>query len=350
MSFQMVEEAGNSLPTFSLAFKTRDESIVPMLHEGNKLEVSFGSKRSDLMSSPLAVMSMQIGRAGDSYRLVTLTGQYSAIPYAQNPSVKIHGPMSSVALMRSIASKHFAFETNVTKEPLDTQRWIQYNISDRAFLTKEWLHADFGSSFPMVGISSDGKFILKDAHVELTKPFKWRFVKSVQDKDRDIVYDADPDLSIQSGLINSMVGYGRDRLVYNLDTGGGSHAIAEAAAFMAQTKKLARHAEVGTKFATVGATSDNVHSNYWSAYQHNLNRLVSMLGVTTTVSFHDTFKPIRVLDHVFYSDVDVASRTAATDYSTGPYFVKRVSRVLAHRKLATMVQLSRESLNEVKLL
>ena len=347
VSFQLVEEAGNVLPTFALAFKTRDAGIYRSLNENKTFEVAFGRDTSGLTAASLAVVNFDDQPAGDNYRLITVTGLYAALPYLSSSKLFVSPLQSGIECVRSIASRYFTVQGNATKS-LDSQRWVQPNHSDRAFINDVYMHSDLGNSFPAIGISSDGRFIVKDVKAELRNDYKWRFITQGRES-RDIVYDADPYVRVINGFMNSWVGYGREKLVYGLEGATETSIIERPEPVMAMTSKLARRPDVDRRFDSVGITSDNVHPNFWKSYQHNLAALASMLSVSVTFSFHNQYKPVRVLDPVHYADVEANSTfRQANEALTGAYLVKKVSRNLANRQFVTMVELGRESVNQVR--
>lgn len=345
--FQLIEEVGNALPTFSMEFETDDESVLPLLNEGNKLEVSFGPDIGNLISTPLAVTGIDSVKMGANRRKITLVGMYSAISYMSKNTLSISTAKSGVEVIADTVGKYFKFVGNITASK-DSQRWIQYNISDRAHVNNIWLHCDVDPSFLAVGISSDGKFVAKDIKKDLSTPYVWRFTKTVKDQARDIVYDGDPHLKTQTGLMNAWMGYGREKVVYDLDTAIDTATLVNQEPLMAMTAKLAKNIEIEKRFASIGIQNDNTHSTYWQSYLRNLTSLASFHNVQYTLSFHREFKPVRILDQVMFKEEDVSNSNVSSEYLSGIYYVTRVSRRLENSQFVTVLHINRESLNLVQ--
>jgi hypothetical protein len=347
IDFTLVEEAGNALPTFHLAFNTQDDSVIPLLNEGNTLQVSFGKDFNSIISVPLAVTGMDVHREGHNKNLISVTGVYGAIPYLSNNKVLITTAKSGVEVLKDTTKKYFTWMGNIDKSA-DSQQWAQYNISDRAFVNNVWMHSDISNSFIAVGISSDGNFICKDIKKDLGNPYTWRFGRIVEDDKRDIIIDGDPAVNIKTGLMNAWMGYGRERLVYNMETSLNTMVLEQQSAVTAITASLAKSKDVQARFASVGIQNDNVHPNYWRAYQRNLTNLSAFLNVAVTVSFQNKFVPVRVLDQAMYKASSPTTMNQSSEYLSGIYYVTKVVRSVNNSQMVTSVQLNRESLNQVR--
>lgn len=347
VSFTMIEESGNTLPIFSLSFNTQDESILPLLNDGNEFKVTFGKDISTAISVPLAITSVNSDKVGQNKRNIVITGIYGTIAYMTQNRLAISTPQSGIEVISSVASKYFKVESNITKS-LDSQKWIQYNVSDRAYINSIWLHSDLDTSFPAIGISSDGKFIIKDIKRDLSTPYKWRFGKNKTDESRDIAIDGDPHIKTQTGFMNAWTGFGREKIVYDLDTALDTATLSQQEPIMALTAKMAKNSEIEKRFASVGIQNDNTHPTYWKSYLKNLTALSSFLNVTVTLSFHNDLKPVRVLDQVMYKEDDISQIEVSSAYLSGIYYVTKVARTVENTQLVTVVQLGRESFNQIR--
>lgn len=346
-AFTLIEEAGNVLPTFMLSFETTDESVLPLLNEGNTLQVSFGKDNNSLVSTPLAVTGINSSRTGQNKRAVVVTGLYAAIPYLSSNRVNISGTLSGVEVINSTVSKYFKFDSNILKSS-DSMKWIQHNISDRAHVNKLWMHSDVPNSFIGVGITSDGKFILKDIKKDIGQPYKWRFGKVNEDENRDIVIDGDPHVETKTGLINTWIGYGREKLVYEIESGIDTPTLETQSPIVALTNQMAKSSQVEARFASVGIINDNVHPNYWRAAMRNLTNLASFLNVSVTLSFHGNFKEVRVLDQVMYKEEDPTNVAQSSEFISGVYYVTKVSRTVQAGQFVTTCVINREAFNQVR--
>lgn len=348
--FHIHEEAGNILPTFSVIFfvPKKNHELLKYLNEGNSLEVSFGRTTESMVDCNLLITKYDHQRSGqDNYR-VQLAGIYSARGYTI-PEINIYPNQSGVEVINSIASKYFKVESNLIKSS-DKQNWVRHNISGRKFVNDVWLHSWLPKSFLACGISSDGKFILKDIVKDVVdkreQGWDWRFTPAVEN-DNDIAYDGDYFLNTESGFINHWVGYGLRTQEFNLETGEDRSIFEEIKPLLTQSKALLRSSEIQGRVGESRVLNDNVHENYWRAYLKNLQYLAVFGSAKIILSFHKEFFPIRVLDLVMFMDYEVGEQSA-TGSTSGLYFVKEVARVIEGKQLTTTVVLSREGLGEVQ--
>lgn len=355
IGFTLIEEAGNVLPTFELAFRTTNDDILSYLHEGNDFKVTFGKDRNSSIDTSLMVTRAQSTKSGDSSRLVSCVGMYSAVPYLTSSETSISTNKSALEVMRDVVGAlNFTPKFNIEKS-VDSQNWIQYNISGKKFVNELWMHMDLGDSFPAVGISSDGQFIVKDVVKDLgtnkapfNTTYNWRFTKDIVNELQDIPYNGDVSIDMNTGFNNSWVGYGREKLVYNMEDGSEDSVYALGSPFMSTSNELSARMSVVKRFSATAAVNDNVHPNYWSSYQNNLVRLASFGNIRQTLSFTNLFIPIKVLDLVIFKDDDLSSnKKSSSEFNSGLYYVSKVARNISHRQLVTTVVLCRESLNRV---
>lgn len=345
--FTIIEEAGNVLPTWQLSFATGLEDIIPSLNETNILEVSFGKNLDTLVSAPLAVQSIDTSRQGNDKRLININGVYSALGYLGDSKMSIRPSSSAISAIQQVASTYFNYSKESITSSNDSQTWIQPSISDRKFVNELWLHSDLGNGIPAIGISSTGDFIVKDIRQEGAKNFKWKFTVNPTN-DTEIVYDGDYILQDNSSFINTWTGYGRQKYVYDIESGEENELLIKPEPLVALTNKIARNEAVTSRFTKVGMTSQNVHANYWSSAMQNITNLAQLSSNKITLSFPDRFVDIKVLDQVMFADDNTQNRSVSSGFNSGIYFVTKVSRTVSNRQLATVVELCRESMNEVK--
>jgi hypothetical protein len=355
VNFTLIEEAGNALPTFEIAFNTSNEEVLNLLHEGNDLNVTFGKDRSDSTSAPLAITRLQTNKAGDSKRLISAVGMFSALPYIANSKILLSSKKSAIEVIKDVVTS-FGFQTNFNvSKSNDSQVWIQHNISGKKFVNDLWMRSDLGDSFPAVGISSDGTFILKDIKKDLKdkkapldQPYSWRFTKEIL-TDRDIPFEGNPSIDLNTGFLNAWMGYGRERTVYNMEDGNQENVFSDAEPILAISNDMSRRLNVIKRYASTAIVNENVHANYWKSYHHNLVHLASFGNVKTTISFANLFAPIKVLDQVIFKDDDlISNKKSSSEFNSGIYYVAKVARNICHRQFVTTVVLCRESLNAIR--
>lgn len=349
-SFTLIEEAGGVLPTFEMEFSGNVEEAIALLNETNRFEVSFGSKPDDMVSAPLSIQTKKITRMGATKRGFYLNGLYAASGYLQDSKVSISAKKSAIEVMLEKArSSGFSIHKDNLKKSLDSQVWIQPNISDRKFMTEDlWLHSDLGTGIPALGITSQGEFIIKDVKADGAKEPKWKFTYNAT-KTNEITYDGDYVTLDNTGFINSWMGYGRQKIIYDLEEGTETTILTKPTPVASMTSKLAKSAEVSKKFSRPAMITDDMHPNYWASHNYNLTNLASLSSTKIILSFQGSYIPIKILDQVFFADDDVSQGGAvASNFNAGRYFVTKVARTLGNRQIATIVELCRESFNDIK--
>lgn len=352
ITFKLIEEAGNLLPIYELIFYNDNEEIFQLLHEGNDLDCTFGETENNAFTSKLTVTHSTCNKDGGDRRIIYLKGIYSAIPYITNSKMFISDYKSAIEVLKDKAVANFGSKSvisNITKSS-DKQRWIQPSSSDKKFVNELWLHASIPGSFPAIGISSDGKFIIKDIVKDVKegdKTLMWKFISAGVSDSKDIVYDGNAVIETNTGFINNWLGYGRELNALDLDTSFDFRILEEANPVIAMSSRMAKRIEVDKRFASVGIQNENTHENYWQAYMHNLTHLASFQNIKVTFTFQSMFKPVRILDKVNFSDKNT-SGVGSSEFSSGVYYITKIARNITHRQFSTTVVLSRESINAVK--
>lgn len=350
--FTLIEEAGNLLPSFQLTFTTNLEDIVNYLNEGNVLEVTFGQDSKDMLTTKLYVSNLKSARAGQDKYKIEIVGLYSEKRYLAEPLMKIYGNKSGVEVIKEVTKDHFEPDFNIDKSN-DSMNWIQHNVSDKRFVRDVWLHSYIPNSFIMTGITSDGKYrvrdVLKDVTAKRDGNYDYRFTPEIKDtKDkRDLIYDGDYLIDANTGFNNMWMGYGKEKKVQGFESGTDSSLLEEIKPLLAQSSKLMRDSLVAKRVGTTVPLTDNVHENYWKAYLKNLQYLVTFSNTEIAVSVPKIFFPIRILDLVMFVDREIKGGGFSGFYS-GLYFVTKVSRTVQNRQFVTTILLSREGFNEAK--
>lgn len=339
-TFLLVEEAGNVLPTFELIFTTKDEKILRYINEGNKLKVSFGRSKDDLLDGEFSISSSIVSRQGSSKYRITLKGLYAALPYVAVGRKTIYSGLSGIEVINQIAGTYFTRDFSINSSS-DSQNWVQHNIPDKKFVNDVWMHSYIPNSFIGVGISSDGRFILKDMKALVSQDSKFRFTTKVS-SDKDIYYDGDYFVQSSSGFVNHWLGYGRQKHVYNIEDGTESDILENSQTLLALSRTLSRTSSISKRIAEAGLLSDNVHGNYWKAFLTNLQYLALFSSCQLSLSFHNRFEGIKVLDLVMFNEEEL-EQDQATEHYSGKYFVSKVARSISNRQFATTIQLCRES-------
>lgn len=345
--FKIVEEVGNVLPTFELIFRLHDEEILRRLNEGNVLKISYGLDLDHMLDTELFITKhAQIKEEGTGYRLMDIKGLADYYEYTNNPKTTISGLSSGIEVITTTASTYFAVDSNIT-ESNDEQFWIQPNISDRAFVQELWSHSYLRNSFIGVGITADGKFIIRDMKEKIKGDYDWRFIQQIDNTVKDIRYDIDFVPISHSGFINSWVGYGRDKVIRNLDTGINSTLTETLEPLSAIVPELNRKATMEKRFSEMGVINDNVHENYHRAYLKNISNLALLSNATITTSFQNLFKPIKLLDLIMFktNKIGVDNLVFSSEVYSGLYMCSKIARTVGSQSFCTTIEMCKESFN-----
>lgn len=346
-SFTLIEQVGNILPRFELSFITLDDEILSHLHEGNDLRVSFGRNTNDLTDATLAIIEMESSKK-QSARDIGVAGLYSAIKYTTETNNFISEELNALEVMNEIVSQHFIPEFNIEADE-SLQRWIQYNISDMKFINQLWLHSFLEESFIATGITSDGRFLAVDVKKSFEDDFAFKFTqKESSSEPNSINYDSDFSLKVDRGFVNNFVGYPRERLIFGFEDGAANLVTEQVEPLLSLTQNFAKRADIEKRFNLSGVINQNTHVNYWRAAQKNLAHWISFGDTTITLSFSNAFFPIKILDVVMFKDDSSQKFGQSAEAHSGLYIVTKVSRNVGARQFSTVVELSRESLNQIQ--
>lgn len=341
----LLEEAGNTLPTFNLSFKVykEKEDIFKYLNEGNIVSIQLGKDPNTTVSSEYVITKCTFSRSGEQMWTVQIYGIQNAMSYLAESKIWASDRISGVECILEKAEEHFKVESNI-KSSSDKQYWVQPNVTDKKFISDVWMHSYRPDSFIGIGISTGGKFILKDMLVGTGA--KWKF--GHKPPSEWIKYHSDYIVDIRSGLMNYWAGFNRVRPVWDADEDAEVDISESFKPALAQTRYFNRRDDVGDRSLEFRQINDNVDPNYWNAHKRNMTSLALFSSVELGVEYADCFRPMRVLDRVFFLDSRAGSNTSEIVYHTGYYFISHITRRVDYKNCNTLVVLNRESLSEIK--
>lgn len=353
VSFTIFEYPGNILPTFSLNFRTTDDSILRYLNEGNLLQAQTGRDRDNLIDIQLSPNTLKVAKDGADYIYLEVSGYASQINYITDHNLLITPLQSAIATTIQVAERNgFKVKTNINTSQ-DSQRWIQPNISDKAFINDTYLRAKTpNNSAVAIAITADSQFIIKDIIKDLNSrdavnSYDYKFTKNPIGPN-DYSYDADTTIESQAGLINSWLGYGREIKEINNETGVVNSILENPEVVMALSRRLDKLQDIGDRYGGSRFRSENVHEGFWSSYNHNLSFLSNLSKLENAFSVSDQFFSIRPLDVAMFVEESTELTNQSSDYKSGLYLTSGVIRSYQHNKLITTVLLNREAFNQVK--
>lgn len=343
VSFLMIEEVGNVLPTFQLEVDLIEEDVIRVLNEGNILRVSFGRDMDSMIETRLRIMRLDTTLIGADKRKVIVRGFFDALGYLNVSKQRIFKEKKSIDVIEEVVKDYFEFDSNKLKCS-DLQTWIQPNTSDKKFVNELWLHMN-APSVPLVGISTDGIFIMKG--VDELDDVKWTLSHADLRDEFYIPYDNTYSVEVRSGFINAWYGYGRTKKLYDWELGNQSIVEEKADVFLAQAMHLNRDASIASKYDNASFMNDNVHSKYWESYMRNMAYLSVGSSVKLSVRCTNYFFPVKVLDTAVIIDQRTDVQRTASDFLAGRYVVSKVCRSISANTCLMTLEMHRDSLNMI---
>jgi len=347
VSLLVVEEAGGYLPSFELNFFTSKEEIIPYLNEGNEIKISLGKDKNELLDYSMKILSIEKTRVGQNKYQIVLHGMYNQLRYLSDCKISISDERSGVEEILRISSGYFNNVSNISSSS-DSQHWIQPNISDRSFISNIWLRSYRPESFTIMGISSEGDFILKDVKTLMEDNPQFEFIPEGKKKENQIIFDPGYTDQITTGIVNQWLGYNREKSLFNIDNGVESTLAPSFHPFLAQTSGLNRTTDITKKVDDFGVLTENMHSRFHEAYIQNNTYLGLFSTVSMPISFTGNFEHVKILDLVYFKDQVAQNVEMASEYYSGLYIVSLVSRQVTDSQFKTTVILNRESGNAMR--
>jgi hypothetical protein len=346
VSFEVEESSGNTPATFKIDFFTDNDTIIKLMNEGNPLEVQFGEDSNNLEPTSLYFTDFDITTNGDRTRY-SGNGFATEMDYFINTKSFISSKKSGVEVIRE---RFFGVKRFNIDKSQDEQVWIQHGITDRQFINNLLAHSYIPNSFLLSAILSAPQLIVKDAAKEIKdKEDNPDWIFSISDRGNNVVpYAGDFALSVNSGLMNNLVGYGREKFIYNIEQGTSSALNVLPKPILSIVKNLAKKQKIEKKYTGTTIINENIHSNYHKAYLNFLVNSVILNTITVEASFGDKFRRIKPLDVVLFKDRARSNKTTTNDFTTGLYFVSKVRRTIQNADLTISVTLNRESFNRVQ--
>lgn len=349
-SFTLIEQAGNVLPTFAFIFTAKTDRYLSKLNEGSKLKVQIGKDFDSASDASLAVSKFTSSRKGRTERQYVCKGFLDKTKYHTDAGFLITDSVSGIEAVKQVVSKNFQPVFNIDKS-LDSQKWIQHGNNDRDFVNKTIMHSyAANNSFYATAITADNKFIVKDIKKEAkdrANNYQYILANISSTDPRVLNYNSDFEIQSSTGFMNNFVGYGREQLVYDLEKGTETSVLETPDPVVALTREIARKADIEKKFVGSAMQNRNTHSNYWRAYQNNLNNLAMMSSVKVIVTVPG-FTKIRPLDLVMFKDFSVENETESAEFQSGVYIVTKTIKTISGNDFNTTLELVRESFNQIR--
>jgi len=157
VSITLIEDAGNTVPTFDVNFRVHDNEILSLFNEKEILKLWHGKKPEDMVQIPIHITGLAFQRESDTTTLVSLKGLL-AMGYVNTQEYKIYEQKSSIDVIKEITGSYFKSDKNNITSSDDTQNWVNFGKTRKSFVTELWLHCNLSNGLPMAAITIESVF------------------------------------------------------------------------------------------------------------------------------------------------------------------------------------------------
>jgi len=315
------------LPMVILSFKAISDGIFKFLNQGNILKIYVATLKKSIDGSEeeeeeqvlLQDFSMlePIVTTSGNLKDVVISAVLDKVNFitGNDSSCEIFKEMNSKDVIKEIAERYFDEvdfpEPNEDEDPEDINpddemNWIR--VEDECAFVKEVLsHTNYSKSFPVIGITSNGKFRYKNfkRYVSEGEPgYKYRFVSSFQDtteydeKIVEIVHSGDIVDSSGAFYLNMWRGSGVIIPVYDSDIGVIPIPYEGSVDIGLLTGEDYSNINFDSSPVELDPVyqNDNVYPEYQSSKSRNLSGWAMYSSQKIKFTFDRTYAPIEVLD------------------------------------------------------
>lgn len=345
---KLVEGTGNIMPLLEMKFKTKIAPLLAFLNETNILKVQMGVKeiKYDL---EYKIKNKHIDMKSDGNYDIIIRAMLNSNDYLLTPKRRTFGNVTSdgidvsgLEIIHTVAKENFStIETNITKSQ-DYMLRIQPGISNKQFIDQVWETLYTPDTFVIMGITSAGKFKVRDVKSLAATDPKWKFTYKAS-APADITPEKEF-IEDNSGVNNYLFGYIRQREFYDEDSGENFISTTGNTTYLSMSDHFGR--DDIWLLNTQMARNENMYNEYWEARDTNLSNFALFSSINNQFSFGPDWKDIEVLDLVYIETYD--PQTKPEEAYSGLALVSGVSRIYANKKITTYVSLNREGFNQVK--
>lgn len=337
-SFVAIEECGLLLPVFNICFSLKDLKNLSYFHEGSIIKAAFGKNKKDLKYINLHVIECSILDSSTEEKVIKLVATLFKPTYSKNTKIKIYKNKCSLDVMKSILNEYFQVKTNLDLTS-DRQNWIQYGISDKAFVEYLWYNSYLDNGFLALGCSAiDNMYVIKDIVKEFTKlEYDYRFANGKKDS-KDVVISKVRSSKGNFGFYNTWAANDFDSLNYNLSTDTFSSKSYTINTLLSTSNKNPRNSLVEKNVSKITLFANDKYSK---SKKYNIFALANYSKYNVEIELIDELYPIKLLDKI-YLDLNKEIETNS-EFFSGNYLVTSVVRSIANNTCITKVILTRES-------
>lgn len=342
---EIVEEAGNILPTVKLFLNIKDESILPYLHEGNVLRVTLGKTDGDdnktVLDTKFRILSFSFSKETPDSANLSVIGLFDCLGYMNDCGKQIIGPCSSLEAIETLCKPYFRFVSTFNSSD-DSMVWYQAGRTVRSFVNEVWQHMNLDKSFPFISITFEKELKLTDIN----------YINTVEEI--PIVSDIGgipilnlSDVTQDTSLVNTWYGYGRSKLIYDMDSQTISTLSYRSDVNLAHSKSLPREASISERKEAMGFQNENVFKSFTDSFMKNSQNLVNMSTLNLEVEI-EYGSELSVLDPVMFLIRSLGDRVQYSESISGRYLISRRVRKIEKSRISDILTLSRQGINLIK--
>lgn len=343
----IIESIWQALPSVQISL-INDGSLVEInpLIDGSQIDLSLTIVNSGIeenITMETLLWSHTIEPYSEGFRIV-MNCFLSAPDFIEGRIESING--SSFDVFNLMANRS---RMQLIADPsIDKQVWIRPGIRGNIWLNdvinRSWSSPD--SAF-IYAVTRNRELLRYNLSERASRNPTWVFSPERERNEKEIpenkVLYKYPRFNSQSGILNSMFGYGRNLSSFNIETG--ANEINKPKSFVKRTNvmNLNQKREVPQKYDSLGFNNPlNVHENYFNAYAQNM-RLKSFYSSSVEL-LSDFVKPVRILDRVTLQLYNESEMQSQLTYA-GNYFVKNITTMFDPTNVTRRFTLVREGLN-----
>ena len=343
------ERVGCVLPEFEIQFKISNSNLFKVLNETNELKLSMGVKEIQI-DVPLKIYKKHVETNSEGNYTITAQGLLSNSAFLFSPQSRTFGnatsngqAISGLEIIGAIAKENFqTIDANIENSQ-DYMLRIQPGISNKQAIEEIWHTLYTPETFITMGITSQGKFKIRDIRQLVGTEPNWNFTFQPKNVSKDIEPKGNAILDDESGINNYLFGYIRQQEFWDEDSGDqyvsqtGNATLFSLASSFNRDNIVMQNPQV--------ARNENMYTEYWEAYMTNLSNLALFSSVTYQLQFQPWWYPVEILDLAMLNVED--PKGVSEEAFSGLYTISAVSRVFKKRKITTVVGLNREGFNKI---
>jgi len=282
---RIIDEAGLALPTLELAINTKDEKkIQKYTVPGYKIEIGLGKKTiEEVMEFQVFKKVTSEGVSGSGYWHMRLWCVLNQIKYLDEQQMIAYettdSPKRSNEVWTEVVSRYdFTPDTTAFK---DKMLWLQYNISDRRFLEELTWHGFYNANDPCLYT------LRRDSKARYLPFSQLKTVKGIIGNSADYDYPSNYfEFTQNDGFLSVWGGGERITPMHTLEEGTDDEVDKLDRQSVKVEQQILKKGvrEEAKKYTEYQFLNDNVHSNWWRAYEQN-RILRSSMGAIN-IEFH----------------------------------------------------------------